>query len=1029
MSHRMNRSALLASTMLVGVALPGLAAAQDDEIIVTGSRIPSANAVAASPVTTIGNVEFDIRGTTRVEDLTNTLPQVFAAQGSNTSNGATGTAQVSLRGLGATRTLVLVNGRRLQYGSPISSAPDLNQVPGALVERVEVLTGGASAAYGSDAIAGVVNFIMIKDFEGVRIDGQLSGYQHSNNNDAAQARLGGPAAYGSDLSIPEGSVFDGKGQEVTLIIGANTEDGRGNVTAYAGYRNNDAILQADRDYSKCAYAGGNPDFSCAGSSTTPLGRFFTATPFDTVPGRYYSGDFTNDENNPGTFRNYGGNADTFNYNPTNFYQRPDERFTLGAFAHYKVNDNLEFYSEAMFYDYRSDAQIAYTGTFFTTTAVNCDNPFISNTPNADGLSQLDILCGTANVGADGFVSWYGPDNTPGTADDEDSDTYEPDDFINPGSGVADPNANAIVYPGKRFVEGSPRNNSIRNTSYRILAGIRGDMMEGWNYDAYFQYANTAASNTYDNDGVIPNMQNALFAVSDGAGGVVCRDPLAQAAGCVPLNLFTAGGVTPDQVSYVLQQSFQGGDVKQYLGEVVFTGDLGVYGMKMPWAEDGVGIAAGMQWRKDTLSYNPDALFEFGLLSGQGGPTPPVDGEIETTDFFVEAAIPIVQNMEFAESLTFEGGYRHSDVSTSGGYSTWKLAGNWQVTPEIRVRGGWQRAARAANVIEAFAPQAIGLTQIEDGCALLAENPYTAQGCANTNGGATLAPGSIPNNPADQYNALFGGNPNLAPEVSDTYTAGVVFTPGEYVPGNLMVSVDYFDITVDGYVSNVSPQTALDQCAETADAFFCSLINRAPNGSLWISPAGYITATNVNTGSLSTSGLDFLLNWAVDFEELGLGNAGGLNVDFVGTYLMDLSTLELPGGIVPEYDCAGWYGNRCGSPNPEWRHKLRTTWQTPIGVDATVTWRYFSSVIHGDSDSGPRSAVTDLDYELGSRNYIDLAASYNVTENWNVRVGVNNLLDKDPPLTSQTAGFSNGNTYPQTYDAVGRFLFIGTTIDF
>ncbi|MCB9955767.1 MAG: TonB-dependent receptor [Caulobacterales bacterium] len=976
MSHRMNRSALLASTMLVGVALPGLAAAQDDEIIVTGSRIPSANAVAASPVTTIGNVEFDIRGTTRVEDLTNTLPQVFAAQGSNTSNGATGTAQVSLRGLGATRTLVLVNGRRLQYGSPISSAPDLNQIPGALVERVEVLTGGASAAYGSDAIAGVVNFIMIKDFEGVRIDGQLSGYQHSNNNDAAQARLlnAQPAAYGSDLSIPEGSVFDGKGQEVTLIIGANTEDGRGNVTAYAGYRNNDAILQADRDYSKCAYAGGDPDFGCSGSSTTPAGRFFTNT-----------GDYTLDETGPGNTVRPRVGSDVFNYNPTNFYQRPDERFTLGAFAHYKVNENLEFYSEAMFYDYVSDAQIAYTGTFFTTSLVNCDNPLLSS------QSWLDALgCSPADVAAGTEVTFY---------------------------------------PGKRFVEGSPRNNSIRNTSYRILAGIRGDMMEGWNYDAYFQYANTAASNTYDNDGVIPNMQNALYAVSDGAGGVVCRDPLAQAAGCVPLNLFTPGGVTGDQVSYVLQQSFQGGDVKQYLGEVVFTGDLGVYGMKLPWAEDGVGVAAGMQWRKDTLSYNPDALFEFGLLSGQGGPTPPVSGEIETTDFFVEAAVPIVQNMEFAESLTFEGGYRHSDVSTSGGYSTWKLAGNWQITPEFRVRGGWQRAARAANVIEAFAPQAIGLTQIDDGCALGSSSPYTAAQCANTNGGATLAPGSIPGNPADQYNAIFGGNPNLAPEVSDTYTAGVVFTPNDYVPGNLIMSVDYFDITVDGFVGNVSPQTALDECATTADAFFCSLITRAPNGSLWISPNGYITATNVNTGSLSTSGLDFLLNWGVDFEELGLGNAGGLNVDFVGTYLMDLSTLELPGGIVPEYDCAGYYGSRCGSPNPTWRHKLRTTWQTPIGVDATVTWRYFSSVIHGDSDSGPRSAVTDLDYELGTRNYIDLAASYNVTENWNVRVGVNNLLDKDPPLTAQTAGFSNGNTYPQTYDAMGRFLFIGTTIDF
>ncbi|HOP20380.1 MAG TPA: TonB-dependent receptor plug domain-containing protein, partial [Amphiplicatus sp.] len=389
MSHRMNRSALLASTMLVGVALPGLAAAQDDEIIVTGSRIPSANAVAASPVTTIGNVEFDIRGTTRVEDLTNTLPQVFAAQGSNTSNGATGTAQVSLRGLGATRTLVLVNGRRLQYGSPISSAPDLNQIPGALVERVEVLTGGASAAYGSDAIAGVVNFIMIKDFEGVRIDGQLSGYQHSNNNDAAQARLGGAAPYGSDLSIPESNVFDGKGQEVTLIIGANTEDGRGNVTAYAGYRNNDAILQADRDYSKCAYAGGDPDFGCSGSSTTPAGRFFTNT-----------GDYTLDTTTGNTVRPFTG-ADIFNYNPTNFYQRPDERFTLGAFAHYKVNDNLEFYSEAMMYDYTSDAQIAYTGTFFTTSLVNCDNPLIPS------QSWLDALgCTPADVAAGTEVTFY-----------------------------------------------------------------------------------------------------------------------------------------------------------------------------------------------------------------------------------------------------------------------------------------------------------------------------------------------------------------------------------------------------------------------------------------------------------------------------------------------------------------------------------------------------------------------------------------------------------------------------------------------
>ncbi len=975
----------------------------DDEIIVTGSRIPSANAVAASPVTTIGNVEFDIRGTTRVEDLVNTLPQAFAAQGANTSNGATGTAQVSLRGLGANRTLVLINGRRMQYGSMISSAPDLNQIPGALVERVDVLTGGASAVYGSDAISGVVNFIMIDDFEGVRIDGQLSGYQHNNNNQRAQDVLSSAVASpGSDVSIPESGVFDGEGQEITLIIGANSEDGRGNVTAYAGYRNNDAILQADRDYSKCAYAGGDPVFTCAGSSTTPNGRFFTN-----------NGDYTLDENGPGdTFRPRVG-ADTFNFNPTNFYQRPDERYTLGAFAHYEVNPHLEFYSEAMFYDFHSDAQIAFTGTFFTTTSVNCDNPLISATPGASGFSQLDAICG---------------DGTAGSGDTAAGDV--------------------AFYPGKRFVEGLPRNSSLRNQSYRILGGLRGEAMPGWNYDAYFQYGTTRGSNTFDNDAVIPNIQEALFAVSDGAGGIQCRSASARAQGCVPLDLFHIGGVNQSQLDYIMYQSFQEGSTKQYLGEVSMTGDLGQYGFRTPLSEDGVGIAFGAQWRKDGLEFNPDNLFELGLLSGQGGPAAPVSGSIETTDFYVEAEIPLVTDQAFAERLAFSGGYRHSDVSTSGSYSTWKLAGDWQIIPELRVRGGWQRASRAPNVIETFSPQAVGLTTLpglsngeEDPCA--GATPFrTLAECART--GVTAAQyGSIVGNPAQQYNGLFGGNTGLAPEVSNTYTVGLVLTPGDLVPGNLFVSVDYFDITVEGFISGVAAETTLNHCLDTGLASIttstgaiipiCDAVHRDGQGTLWLTQAAYIEAVNLNTGALSTSGIDINANWSFDFADVGLGNAGGLAFDLVGTYLIDLKTDELPGNIIPQYDCAGYYGGRCattsGGVNPVWRHKLRTTWQSPIGVDASITWRYFSSVNQGDSFNGFTASPTDEDFALETRNYIDLAGSYGITDKWNVTVGVNNLLDKDPPLTTQTAGFSNGNTYPQTYDAQGRFLFVGTTIDF
>ena len=1003
-SGLLSRASVFALASAAAVA-PQLGYAQqaDDEIIVTGSRIPSTNASSTSPVTTIGNVEFDIRGTTRVEDLVNTLPQAFAAQGANTSNGATGTATVNLRGLGSVRTLVLVDGRRLQYGSSIAgaSAPDLNQIPSALVERVDVLTGGASAVYGSDAIAGVVNFVMIDDFEGVRLDGQLSGYQHSNNDQVSQDILNR-----SGFGVPEKGVFDGKGQEITLIVGANTEDGRGNVTAYAGYRNNDAVTQDTRDYSRCQFGGGTfgPDlpfgFGCSGSPTNINGTF--ATP---------NGTWTLDENGPGnTFRPTDAfvnalSPDVFNFAPTNFYQRPDERYVLGAFGRYEINDHAEVYTQAMFYDYTSDAQIAFTGTFFEPTSINCDNPLISSAPGAGGYSQLDALCGS----------------------------FDMNGAVIPGSGVN--TGTATLYPGKRFVElGAGRNNDLRLTSYRILAGVRGDIFEGWTYDAFFQYANTHNADRYENDASITRMVRALDVID--VGGVpTCRSVVnGTDPDCVPLNIFQVGGVNQAVLDYVSLPSFQDGDTYLYNGQVTFAGDLGQYGLKLPWAENGVALAGGVEWRKDGLVYNPDALFLSGDLAGQGGTTPSVDATIETTDFFIEAEIPLVEGMAFAEYLKFNGGYRHSDVSISGANSTWKLQGDWQVTPEFRVRGGWQRATRAPNVLEAFRPQFTGLTnlpELSNGLSDPCSGPTpaaTLTQCANS--GVTAGQyGSIGNNPADQYNALFGGNANLVPEVSDTYTIGVVLTPGDLIPGNLFLSVDYFDIFVDDFIAAPAAENVLTTCLNTGEPSACALIQRSPNnGSLWLQNsgpnAGLFFLTNVNTGSFQTKGLDINGNYSLD-----LGSAGGLSFDLVATYLIDYLVEEVDG--LPKLACDGKYGAACdvyaAVPLPKWRHKLRTTWETPIGVDASVTWRYMTSVdLFGVAN--PDSSV-NRDHTLGSRNYIDLAASYNVTEKWNVRIGANNLLDKDPPLTAQQSGFTNGNTYPQTYDALGRYLFIGTTIDF
>jgi outer membrane receptor protein involved in Fe transport len=236
------------------------AAGEIEEIIVTGSRIKRRNLTSASPVTQVGAEEFELQGVTRVEDLLNNLPQTLFDDSSFTNNGSAGTATVDLRGLGPKRTLTLLNGRRLPYGSPWRSAVDVNQIPGMLIERVEILTGGASATYGSDAIAGVVNFITISDFEGIQFDYQFSQYRHDNNSPLAQ--LVEEAGY----ELPAGSVSDGETHNVSLIAGLEMPNGRGNIAAYAGWRDVRGVTQSERDYSACKI---NSDLFCGGSTTIP----------------------------------------------------------------------------------------------------------------------------------------------------------------------------------------------------------------------------------------------------------------------------------------------------------------------------------------------------------------------------------------------------------------------------------------------------------------------------------------------------------------------------------------------------------------------------------------------------------------------------------------------------------------------------------------------------------------------------------------------------------------------------------------
>ena len=434
-------ASVLAAAAAAMAGAPAMAQDADEEeaIVVTGSRIPQPNLVTTSPVTQLTAEDITTAGVTRVEDLTNELPQVFAAQGSNVSNGASGTAQVNLRGLGAGRTLVLIDGHRMAYGSPNSVPADLNQIPGAMVERVEVLTGGASAVYGSDAIAGVVNFIMRDDFEGFRVDAQYGFFQHNNDYDEGgflrdELEFRG-ATNPAQFQLPDDNVDDGFGKEITAIFGVSSPDGRGNVTAYMGYRSNDAILQRDRDYSACALANpattarpyapaGTVHWTCGGSATSFPGYF------------YFGGNQASLDPVTGDFVAWDPNVGQYNFGPTNYYQRPDERYTLGAFARYEINEHVEAYAQAMFMDYRSVAQIAPSGNFFNTATINCGNPLLpSNTTTFAGG-----ICTPAEVAANTVVP---------------------------------------LYIARRNVEGGGRRDDLNYESYRMLAGLRGPISENW----------------------------------------------------------------------------------------------------------------------------------------------------------------------------------------------------------------------------------------------------------------------------------------------------------------------------------------------------------------------------------------------------------------------------------------------------------------------------------------------------------------------------------------------------------------------
>lgn len=943
------------------------------EVVVTGSRLSSSSTASPSPIVVVDAEELQHQGTARAEDLLNSLPQINSGLtlGANGPSVAplTGTATADLRGIGAFRTLVLINGRRTAPGDPINPSADLNTIPTALVKRVEVLTGGASAIYGSDAVAGVVNFILDNDFTGTKVSVEGGGYLASNNRSDLQ-----DIARSSGVNPITGSRIDGGNADLSAVYGRSLFDGHGHFTAYAGYRNINAVAGRSRDSGACTLIESGNSFQCLLDGTTAQGQF--------VPNG--GNPLTLDSANGHAFRPLNAPADLYNPAPYQYLQRPDRRYNAGVFGSYTFSEALIAYTEAQYT--RDVTSVLYepSGTTATNSALNvfgigCSNPLLS-------ASQLADFCTSAGLG---------------------------------------PMDTAQVAIGRRNVEGGQRSDEFRHESFRIVIGLKGEITEPWSYDTSLVYGRVNSHESLRNDLSQSRLANALNVVN--ANGVPTCQSVVDGSdpACVPYNIYSLGGVTPTALNYITEGGTQSGFADRTILTGQLVGELGKYGVRSPLAHTGVSTALGAEYRTETVLYNPSTSYATGdlLVTGAAHPTA---GTFHVGEIFAEVQAPIVEDHPLVKELTLKLSDRYAHYTPQGNVNAYGIGLEWAPIEPARLRGSVSRAVRAPNAYELFTSQVLGQVNVSDPCA--GTPTATAEQCART--GVTAAEyGNIASQ--SSINVLTGGNRNLKPETADTVTFGIVLTPTR----NMLFSADYWRVKVKQYVGGIPGSFTLNTCLNTGDPFYCSLIRRDPTGSLSTgngTTAGRILGTRFNTGSYGNTGADFEGRYALDLGSSG-PVTGTLTFTFTGSLALDNPINVTPG--VSQIDCTGYFGPNCSgagptSPVPRWRHRLRTTWQGPHDLEVSLNWRFIGRLNSEFTSSNPNlsnpSNVFPIDSQIGAYSYLDIDGSAALTEHVTLRVGINNLTDRKPPVVGFAANplLVNGNMAAGMYDALGRALFVG-----
>ena len=998
-----------------------------EEVIVTGSRIPvPANISGTSPISVVSSQEILLQGHTDITDVINSLPQNIIganADFGNTSSPLTATggfSTVDLRGLGPQRTLVLVNGRRLGVGDPSTTnqnvASDIDQIPAPLIERVDVVTGGASATYGSDAIAGVVNFILKKDFQGLQIDGQYGFSDHDQHSKHIDALLGAndPNTNFTAVPVPTGSVRDGYKHDLSMIMGTNFADGNGNVTGYFVYHDQQAVPGTARDFADCQLVSNgtvaSPTFTgveCVGSSNS--NRF---TPRGAAPGANTK--FTVVGNQFLPWPQAGSSPPAiFDFNNYEYVQRQNKRFQAGFMAHDDINDWVKPYMEFGWMDDRSTAVVAPSALFvagnpFTPDnnyLINCSNPLLS-------AQQRGLLCTPAQISGDTAA---------------------------PGS----PGNSADVQIGRRNIEGGGRTSAYEHNNFRLVVGTKGDVIDGWNYDLYASYYYVTTFQGNNNYLDYAKINNALQAKIGTTGAPVC----VSGGQCVPYNLFTQGGVTAAQLNYLETPGTAYGNNTEQIAHVDLTGDLGKYGLQSPLAKDGLAVNFGGEHRKDTVTFSPDGAELSGSLSGFSGAVVPINEHYDINEAFFEVRVPIAHDLPGVHDLTMDTGYRYSDYNTTGTTNTYKFEVQYAPIQDARLRFSFDRAVRAPNLIELFVAPSYGQENVvgTDPCAgvpsaTLVQCMHTGLTAAQYGNGTTA--NNITQCVSGQCGQVIVGNSQLTPEVAKTWSLGLSFTPVE-LPG-LTASVDYYHIRLENQVGNYPFAVILSGCLNDNNPIYCSQIVRTPQGALTgatVAGGGYFLQKDYNLGLSVVSGIDLQMNYRWTMPV-----GGTLSAALNGAYLLHDTSAPYPGSGT--YDCAGLFGTTCqnGSVNPHWRHNLRVNWDTPWNVLLSAQWRLIGPTSYDNNSTNPLLQgkegasgggnnppiyYNDFNKRIAGWNYLDLTAVWHAWKGLDVRAGVTNLLDKDPPVvpSSDITGNSGPANSWATYDYLGRQLFVAFTAKF